>query len=304
MPPKTKTIHVICGPTASGKSGLALDMAAEKNGVIINADSMQVYDGLPTLTAQPSEEDKASIPHRLYGARHPNEACSAGNWREMAQPVIVEALDSGQTPIVVGGSGLYVKALIEGLSPIPDIPDEIRNAANQKQAALGNPAFHAELEKRDPVMAQRFHPYHTARLIRAWEVLEATGKSLAEWQDIPSIPPPEDWVFEITIAAPARDILYERCNTRFVAMTESGALDEVKDHTKQVENGVIQPGVPLNKALGLKPLQAYLKGDISKNEAVEQGQNETRQYAKRQVTWFRHQIKPARNIMAITTKNI
>lgn len=277
-----------------------MTLAAEKNGVIINADSMQVYDGLPTLTAHPSKEDKETHPHELYGALHPNENCSAGNWREMVEPLITQILEEGKTPIVVGGSGLYIHALIEGLSPIIDIPEDIRAAAGQIQKELGNPAFHAELAKRDPVMAERLDPFNTARLVRAWEVLEATGKSLAEWQEMPRIGPPENWQFDITLVMPERDVLYDRCNQRFEWMLENGALEELEEFNQAVENGDINANALLNNALGAKPLSAYLQGKMSKEDAITQGQGETRRYAKRQVTWFKHQIKNNKNVAKIT----
>jgi len=296
-----KIIHIIGGPTASGKSAQALTLATQHNGVIINADSMQIYDGLRTLTAQPPEEDKIDHPHLLYGHLHPNEACSAGNWREIVEPVIEETLNAGKTPIVVGGSGLYIRALTDGLSPIPDIPDDIRARANTKQEELGNAAFYAALKERDPVMAERLHPDHSARLIRAWEVLEATGKSLAEWQELPLLSPPEDWRFEVTLVMPERETLYERCNKRFEWMLDNGALEELEAFSTAIDAGEISPKALLNNALGVKPLTAYLKGEISKETAIERGQADTRHYAKRQVTWFKHQIKENKNVAKIST---
>jgi tRNA dimethylallyltransferase len=276
-----------------------MDLAASENGVIINADSMQVYDGLPLLTAQPSDKDKQTHPHELYGALHPNDSCSAGNWREMVEPLIHQILAENKTPIVVGGSGLYIKALIDGLSPMPDIPEDVRTAASQKQKELGNPAFHAELAKRDPEMARRLDPQNTARLVRAWEVLEATGKSLAEWQKMPRLTPPENWEFNITLVMPKRDVLYDRCNQRLLWMLENGALDELSSFNSNIEEGTIRPDALLTHALGAQPLTAYLNGEMSKDEAVEKAQGETRQYAKRQVTWFRHQIKENKNVANI-----
>jgi len=289
-------IHIIGGPTASGKSSKALDIAETCDGVIINADSMQIYDGLPTLTAQPSEDDKKQHPHELYGSLHPNQSCSAGNWREIIETLIGNLLENGKTPIVVGGSGLYIHALIEGLSPMPDIPEDIRSAAGQKQQELGNPAFHAELAKRDPVMAEKLDPYNTARLVRAWEVLDATGKSLAEWQELPRQGPPDSWKFDINIILPERDTLYERCNTRFEWMLNNGALEELETFNQAIKEGEISPKALLNNALGAKPLTQYLAGHLSKAEAIEKGQGEPRQYAKRQVTWFKHQIKDNKNV--------
>lgn len=294
-----KTIYVVGGPTASGKSAHALALAEEHDGVIINADSMQIYDGLSILTAQPPPEDLAQAPHLLYGALHPNDACSAGNWREMVEPIIQQVLDDNKTPIITGGSGLYIRALTDGLSPIPDIPNDIRNAANQKQEELGNPAFYDALKERDPIMAERLHPDHTARLIRAWEVLEATGKSLAAWQELPLLTPPNEWQFNITLVMPERETLYERCNMRFEWMLDNGALDQLKAFNAAIEAGEISPKALLNNALGVKPMTAYLNGELSKSDAIERGQADTRHYAKRQVTWFRHQVKSNKNVAHI-----
>lgn len=285
-----KTVHVICGPTAGGKSARALELAAQLNGAIINADSMQLYDALPTLTAQPSQEDFKKAPHLLYGALHPNDPSSAGNWRELAVPAIEKVLASGKTPIITGGSGLYIKALIEGLSPIPDIPAEIRARVSAHHDKIDTPAFYEELRQRDPDMAARLDRNNKARLIRAMEVIEATGRSLADWQKQDRLAPPADWNFEIELIMPERDELYDRCNRRFEAMLESGALDEVKALDEKIDKGEVAEGVPITKALGFIPLRAWLKGQITKDEAIERSQAETRQYAKRQVTWFRHQI--------------
>lgn len=285
------TVYVIAGPTASGKSARALEVASRVNGVVINADSMQVYDALPLLTAQPSPEDTAHIPHRLYGVIDPLTSYSAGNWRERAMVEIKEVISHGQTPIITGGSGLYIKALMEGFSPIPDIPPEIRQNAIDLQVQLGNPGFHAKLSARDPVMAERFHPFHTARLVRAWEVIEATGKSLAEWQKLPKEKPPAEWSFDVEVIMPDRDLLNARCDARFDAMMENGVLDEVEHFSRRLHPADIPPQALINRALGLQPLLSYLRGDMTRDDAVSQAKLETRQYAKRQMTWFRHQIK-------------
>lgn len=292
-------IHVVGGPTASGKSAHALELASIKNGVIVNADSMQIYDDLPTLTAQPSEKDKQEVPHLLYGELHPNEPSSAGNWREMVEPIIHKILLEGKVPIIVGGSGLYIRSLMEGLSPIPDIPQDVRDKAVKLHEELGNPGFYDELYRRDQVMAVRFHPYHTARLIRAWEVIEATGKSLSEWQKLPLLTPPDDWVFDVKLILPDRDILYKRCNDRFHKMIEGGAIEEVKAFDEAIENGEIRDNVALVKALGAPALRSYVQGEISLEEAVTKAQGQTRQYAKRQVTWFKHQVKKTKNVKNI-----
>ena len=283
-------IHVIAGPTASGKSAAALDLAARENGVIINCDSLQIYDGLSILTAQPDADEQSRAPHRLYGTLHPNDVSSAGDWRNMVIPIIEDVIRGRQTPIIVGGSGLYIKALIDGLSPMPDIPDDIRAATTAKQKAIGNPAFHAALKIRDPAMAARFHEHHTARLVRAWEVLEATGKSLAHWQEMPRIKPPENWDFRIQKIIPERSILRGRCDARFTWMLDNGALQQVESFQARIDNGDVRPDVPLTKALGFKPLRDYLHGGISLDTAAEKAKAQTRQYAKRQTTWLRHQI--------------
>jgi tRNA dimethylallyltransferase len=285
-----QTIHIIAGPTASGKSARALEVALAEDGEIVNCDSMQVYDDLPLLTAQPPAEDRDVVPHHLYGALHPNDVCSAGNWREMAEPLLHDILETNKTPIVVGGSGLYIKALMEGLSPMPDIPQDVRTAVVERYEEIGAEAFYKELEMRDPIMAARFHINHKARTIRAMEVLEATGKSLAEWQKETRLSPPKHWRFEVEVIIPERPILHERCNTRFEWMMDHGVLEEIESFAARVEGGRVKNGVPLTKALGYQPLLAYIKGEMSREEAISQSQARTRQYAKQQVTWFRNQL--------------
>jgi tRNA dimethylallyltransferase len=283
-------IHIIAGPTASGKSGLALKLAHEHNGVIINCDSMQVYDALHVLTAQPSKDDRAVIPHKLYSVLQPDEECSAGIWRDMAEAEIENAITEDRTPIICGGTGLYIKVLMEGLSPIPKIPKEVREAANKRQQELGNPGFYEEIKERDPESAARFHPQHTARLIRAWEVLAATGRTLSEWQRKAKKAPPAHWNFEIHKVMPEREELYRRCDERFVKMLENGALEEVRKLSAEIDNGDVPPEALIAKALGYTHLRDYLHGKIAREKAIELGRTETRQYAKRQMTWFRNQL--------------
>ena len=287
---KHSTIHIIAGPTASGKSAKALELARAQNGVIINCDSLQIYDALHTLTAQPSDEEKEEIPHRLYGSLHPNEVCSAGNWRELAEPIIHEVIENGQTPIICGGTGLYIKALMDGLSPMPDIPDEVRNEVVARYEEIGAEEFYNDLKARDPIMADRFHVNHKARIIRAMEVLEATGKSLAEWQELPRTPPPQEWEFEVHKVLPDRETLYDRCNKRFEWMLENGALEDVKTFDARLQSGEVKDGVPVCKALGFTQLRDYMNGNLSRGEAIEKSQTITRQYAKRQMTWLRNQL--------------
>ncbi len=283
-----QTIHIIAGPTASGKSAYALDLAKKINGVIVNCDSLQIYDGLHLLTAQPPQEDCARAPHKLYSHLHPNEACSAGSWREMVEPLIHETLENGQTPIIVGGTGLYIKALTDGLSPMPDIPQEIRDRLTAHYNDIGAEEFYAELKSRDPEMADRFHVNHKARILRAMEVLEATGKSLAHWQKLSRLAPPDHWDFNIKIIIPDRPVLHQRCNDRFLWMIENGALEEVEAFSKRTD---IKENIPLLKALGYRELLGYINGKTSKEDAIEKAQARTRRYAKQQVTWFRNQIE-------------
>ena len=284
------TIHIVVGPTASGKSARAIALAQQHNGVVINADSMQIYDGLAMLTAQPSAKDKETVTHLLYGILHPDEQCSAGKWRTMAGAAIEETLQQNKTPIIVGGTGLYIKALLEGLSEMPQTPPDIREATNKLYEELGSPGFHEALKKRDPEMAARFHPNHSARLIRAWEVLEHTGRSLGEWQKEAKHTPPANWEFEIHKIMPERKELHARCDKRFLQMVEGGVLEEVSAFNKQIKDGKIVGDGLLTKALGYKALSAHLARKIGLEEAILKAQAETRQYAKRQVTWFKNQL--------------
>lgn len=286
-----KHIYIVAGPTASGKSARALEIACEHDGVIINCDSLQIYDGLPALTAQPSEQDIAAVPHLLYSYLHPNDVTSAGNWRELVLPFIEHVLAQGKTPVICGGTGLYIKALTQGLSPMPDVPEDVRARVVARYEEIGAEAFYDDLKARDPVMAARFHVNHKARIIRAMEVLEATGQSLAEWQKLERVGPPENWEFIPEIIMPEREELYRRCNERFVHMVEKGgALEQAKAFAARIDSGEVNKGVPLTKALGFKQLRRYLAGDISLDEAIMLAQGETRRYAKRQSTWFRNQM--------------
>ncbi len=293
-------IHIIAGPTASGKSALALERAAQMDGVIINVDSRQIYDALPILTAHPSTEDIEAAPHALYGVLHPNETCSAGLWLSMATPLIEQTLREGKTPVITGGTGLYIKTLLEGLSPIPSVPDDIRKAATALQETMGNPAFYNALKERDPETAALYHPHHTARLIRAWELLEATGKGFSYWQSLPrTLPGGGTWEFDITLVMPDRNTLYNRCNRRFDAMMDMGAVEELEAFDNDVAAGKIRPDSIMVKTLGAEPLRALRRGEISKEEALSQAKAETRHYAKRQTTWFNNQVKPQENIIVL-----
>jgi len=280
-----KPVVIIGGPTASGKSALAVDVALAFGGTVVNADSMQLYRELDVLTARPGAEDLERAPHRLYGVLPGSERGSAARWRAMALDEIAAAHGAGRVPVVVGGTGLYLRALMEGLSAVPTVPEEVRRAAHARLEALGGEAFRAELVARDPAMA-RLNPGDTTRLTRAWEVLEATGRPLSEWQAERAEGPPPGLSFHVVILEPPRAALYERCDRRFVLMLEQGALEEVR----RLDALGLDPGLPVMKALGVPELRAHLHGAMPLDEAVAKGQQSTRNYAKRQGTWFRHQL--------------
>ncbi|MBI1775936.1 MAG: tRNA (adenosine(37)-N6)-dimethylallyltransferase MiaA [Proteobacteria bacterium] len=283
-----RPILIVAGPTASGKSGLAVALAVSLGGTVINADSMQVYRELSVLTARPTEAMLARAPHRLYGVLSARELCSAGSWRRLALAEIAAAEAAGQLPIVTGGTGLYLRALTQGLAPIPPIPAEVRDRVRRRYEAIGAAAFQAELAARDPVMGGRIRPGDRQRQIRAAEVLEATGRSLADWQSEAGQAPGEH-AFMTLLIMPPRAALYAAANARLARMLEEGALEEVRD---LMALG-LSPAMPALKALGVADLGRHLAGEVSLDAALAASQAATRRYAKRQVTWFRHQPLPA-----------
>lgn len=289
-----KPVLVIAGPTASGKSGLALRVAEDLNGVVINADSMQVYSDLRVLTARPSADDEGRAPHKLYGTLDGAEACTAAAWAARAAEEITNARNNNQVPIVVGGTGLYIKALIEGLSDIPEVPLEVRQTARRLRLEQGNEALYDSLKEKDPEGAARLKPKDRQRVLRAWEVLEATGTPLHVWQEKSQPKPLVDGTFHTILFQPEREALYAACNGRFDRMLEAGALDEVEALVARN----LDPALPVMKALGVPDLAAFLKGDVSREEAVTKAQQRTRNYAKRQTTWFRGQFNASETINA------
>ena len=274
---------LIAGPTASGKSALALKLARDYGGAVINADAMQVYAELRVLSARPDAAEEAQAPHYVYGFVSAFEPFSVGRWLTAARDALAAARAKGLTPSVVGGTGLYFAALLNGLSPIPEIHASIRVEARQKLEALGNAAFHAALAARDPLMGERLNPGDSQRLVRAWEVIEATGQSLSEWQALKGAPVLTGDLARFVLK-PNRDWLIERIARRFHAMMAQGALDEVR-----ALRG-ISDDLPAARALGVPELLAHLDGRLKLDQAVEQAITQTRQYAKRQMTWFRHQM--------------
>jgi tRNA dimethylallyltransferase len=277
---------LIAGPTASGKSALALKLARKAGGVVINTDSMQVYSDLRMLTARPSIEEEAEVPHRLYGHVDAAVNFSAGSWVTDAAKVLGEARAQNRVPIFVGGSGLYFKALTRGLSAVPPIPPDVREAVRARLERDGVEALHAELARRDPVSAERLKPRDRSRIARALEVVESTGRSLADWhrEGLPPLLPPGS--FRALFLAPERDVLYARIDARFETMLEAGALEEVA----KLAARKLDPLLPAMKAHGVPALIRHLEGEITREEASEIGRADTRHYAKRQFTWFRHQL--------------
>jgi tRNA dimethylallyltransferase len=277
---------LIAGPTASGKSALALELAQKNGGVIINADSMQVYRDLRVLTARPTLEEEARVPHRLYGHVDAAVNFSAGSWVAEAAKVLEEVRAQDRLAIFTGGSGLYFKALTRGLSAVPPIPLQIREAVRARLERGGVEALHAELARRDPVTAERLKPRDRSRIARALEVVEATGRSLTDWHrdGLPPLLPQEQ--FRALFLEPDRDQLYARIDARFDAMLKAGALEEVAALAARH----LDPLLPAMKAHGVPALIRHLQGEISLEEAAAIGRADTRHYAKRQFTWFRHQL--------------
>ncbi|MHA1536403.1 MAG: tRNA (adenosine(37)-N6)-dimethylallyltransferase MiaA [Alphaproteobacteria bacterium] len=284
-----KPVIIIGGTTASGKSALALAIAEAFGGAIVNADAMQVYRQLRVLSARPDDAALARAPHRLFGVLDAGDPCSAGRWNEMALAEIEAAQGRNQLPVVVGGSGLYLRALAEGIDEIPPVSPEIRKAVRDRHAAIGGAAFHAELGARDPRSASRLRPTDSQRLIRAAEVLRATGRTLGDWQGAAKAGPPAGLRFLTIVLAPPREILYPACDARFEAMVEGGAIDEVR----ALMALALDPGLPVMKAVGVRELGSALAGEASLADAIAAGQQATRRYAKRQYTWFRHQSQSA-----------
>ncbi len=295
------SLVIIAGPTASGKSGLALAVAEKFDGVVINADSMQVYRDLAILTSRPGVDEMARVPHRLYGVLDGESPCSVARWRDMACKEIDAAAGERRLPVCVGGTGLYLRALIRGLAAIPDIPEAVRHAARARHKELGGEAFHGELAARDPETAARLHMNDRQRLIRAWEVLEATGRSLSEWQERQT---PQQGLaaagvrLAMIVFMPPREELYQACNARFLEMMDCGLLDEVRalDARGDARGGArgdaggLDPALPIMKAVGLREMLRHCHGETGLEEAVLEAQQTTRRYAKRQMTWPRHQL--------------
>jgi len=282
----SKRAVLIAGPTASGKSALALALAEALGGTIINADSMQVYRDLRIVTARPSAQEEARIPHLLYGHVDAAENYSVGRWCVDASAALAAVERAGRLPVVVGGTGLYFKALTRGLAAVPPIPPQIRSGVRERLEREGTAALYAELGERDAATARRLMPRDRARVTRALEVVLATGRSLTDWHREGMKPALDAEVAVKVFLDVERAELYRRIDARFDAMLASGALDEVRALARRG----LDPALPAMKAHGVPWLIRHLKGEIDLAAAVEGAKRDTRRYSKRQGTWFRHQL--------------
>lgn len=280
-------VILVGGPTASGKSAFALDLARRERGVIINADAMQVYGGLPILTAQPTDAEKSLAPHALYGTFDPAISSSVARWLSEALREIQQSLHQGYVPILVGGTGLYFRALTDGLSDIPDIPADVRSMAQALYDDVGEERFRIDLSALDPLSASKIARNDRQRLVRAYEVARHTGKALSFWhsQTTPDSAFAEAFVFERHLLMPQRERLYALCDARFLRMVQRGAIDEARAFLALGYD----PALSSMKTIGLREFGAFLRGECSREEAIAQAQQATRNYAKRQMTWFRNQ---------------
>ena len=274
-------VALIAGPTASGKSALALALAEAENGIVINADSAQIYRDLPILSAAPNAEDKARAEHRLFGIRDGALPCSAAEWAELAKAEIKRAHGLGRLPILVGGTGLYLRTLLEGIAPVPPIDSEVRRLV-RSQSVENN---RTELAALDPEAAGRLNPADTTRVARALEVVKATGKPLKDWQAGRTGGIGDEIELRPLILLPPRDWLYCRCDARFENMIEQGAVAEAE---RLLERG-LDPDLPVMRAIGVPEITAYLRSGMDRDAMVAAGSQATRRYAKRQYTWFAHQ---------------
>ena len=291
---------VIAGPTASGKSALALRLARAEGGLIINADSMQVYTDLRILTARPTREEEASAPHRLFGHVDAGVNYSTGHWLDDAAAALAEARGAGLMPIFVGGTGLYCKALTQGLSPMPAVPADVRARLRAEGEGLSAAALHARLAACDPLTAARLRPGDRQRILRALEMFEATGQPLATFQAIQARPllAPDTW--RGIFLAPDRAALKEGIDARFETMMQAGALDEVAALAARD----LDPALPAMRAHGVPGLIDHLRGTLPLADAIARGQRDTRAYAKRQFTWARHQLPAFAWVTAETAAGI
>jgi len=289
-----KNAILIAGPTASGKSALAVHMARKTGGFIVNTDSMQVYDVLDLLTARPGADDLAAAEHHLYGHVAPSVSYSTGKWFADVAALLAQPDLAGRTPIFVGGTGLYFRALLGGLSRMPEVSPDVRTHWRARMETEGAEALHRALSERDPEMAATLQPTDSQRIVRALEVIESTGKSLSEWQQTKGRVLVDDQSARKVVLLPERGWLSERIARRFALMWDNGAIDEVKALLALQ----LDPALPAMKAIGVREISAFLEGTMSEDEAIERSVIATRQYAKRQSTWFRNQLDKSWNFLS------
>ncbi len=282
-----KRAVLIAGPTACGKSRAAMAVAEQFGGVIVNADSMQVYRELRILSARPGEDDELRVPHRLYGCVPTARAYSTGQWLEDVSAVLNDIWRDGRLPVVAGGTGLYFQALLHGLADVPEIPNEVRQPLREQLAQEGAETLHGRLADCDPVLAQRLEPGDGQRIVRGLEVFEATGRPLSAWQGGTGQGAPLSERDVVAFALwPPRETLYARCDARFDMMMEAGALDEVR----RLMALDLDPALPAMKALGVRQLMSHLRGEVDLADAISDAKTWTRRYAKRQMTWLRRNM--------------
>jgi tRNA dimethylallyltransferase len=277
-------VALIAGPTASGKSALALQLAVQTGGVIVNADSAQIYRDLPILSAAPGAAERAKAEHRLYGVLDGTQPCSAADWAQMARREIADVHETGGLPIIVGGTGLYIRTLLDGIAPVPPIDATVR----QHVRSATTEENQRKLAKLDPEAAGRLNPADTTRIARSLEVVLSTGKRLSEWQNQRQGGIGGGIELAPLLLLPPRDWLYARCDERFAQMIQAGAAEEVEALLKRK----LDPSLPVMRAIGVREIAAWLDGDMTREEAITAGQQATRRYAKRQYTWFSHQPPP------------
>ena len=277
-------VILIAGPTASGKSALALGLAERIGGEIVGADALQVYRDLRVLSARPSPEDEARVPHHLFGVADAAESWSVGRWLGAASLALAGIAARGRPAIVVGGTGMYLRALTHGLARVPPAPAAVRRKAEDAFATLGEAVFRADLRARDPAAEARIAPGDRQRLCRAWEVHEASGHALSHWQ-AETTPTLEPGSWRALVLEPPREQLYARCDARFEAMVEARALDEVR----ALLGRNLAADLPAMKAVGVRELGGHVRGELRLEAAIALAQRETRRYAKRQLTWLRGQ---------------
>ena len=287
-----RKIILLAGPTASGKSALALKWAAEYDGEIVNADSMQIYKELRILTACPSKKEEEKVPHHLYRCIKGDQPCSAQDWKNLAVKILEDIWVRDKAAIIVGGTGLYFKTLIEGLSPVPAIDPAIREDIRAELSAVGSEVLHHRLSGLDQIMAEKLNARDGQRVARALEVILSTGKSLSHWQAQPpsgGLAGEENILIERNAVSIERSLLYDRCNKRFEIMMQSSENSSALDEVRALLEQGYEDNVGVMKSLGVRYLGAYLKGEIDLSEAITLSKTATRQYAKRQMTWFRNQ---------------